>query len=118
MTTSNAPQGVSSDAFDRNVVSAFNSLPQDVAPYHFLGYPSLTGKSNSNNLTNTMLSKAGVSQSSIYAAQNTLYANNFKYNSGLSQGAGGASYSERLSSVLGSLSGALTQLLGVISSKK
>jgi RHS repeat-associated protein len=108
MTTIDAPQGVSSQAFDRNVVSGFNSLPQDIAPYQFLGYPGLTGKSNSNNLTNMILSKAGVSQSSIYAARNTLYANNFKYNSGLSQSAGGSSYAQRVSSVLSSLSGVLT----------
>jgi RHS repeat-associated protein len=114
MTMIAPPQGVSSQQFDKNVVSSFNNLPQDVAPYQFLGYPGLTGKSNSNNLANTILSNAGVSRVSIATAQNTLYASNFKYNSGLSQGVGG-SYLQRLSSVLSSLASALAQLTAISS---
>jgi RHS repeat-associated protein len=115
MTVIASPQGMSPQAFDANVVGAFNNLPQDVAPYNFFGYPGVAGKSNSNNLANTILSKAGVSQTSIAMAQNTLFASNFKINSGLSQPVNG-SYLQRLSSLLSSLGDALGQL-GAISSK-
>jgi hypothetical protein len=114
MTIINPQQGVSSQDFDKNVVSAFNNLPQDVAPYSFWGYPGVAGKSNSNNLANTILTNAGASRSSIVTAQNTLYANNFKYNSGLSQSVN-ASYLQRLSSVLSSLQSALAQLSNISS---
>jgi RHS repeat-associated protein len=66
MSIINPPQGVSSQDFDKNVVSAFNNLPQDVAPYSFWGYPGVAGKSNSNNLANTVLTNAGVSRSSSW----------------------------------------------------
>ena len=112
------PTGVSPEAFDQSIVAAYNELPTDVAEYQFLGYPSLTGKSNSNNLANTILTSAGVSREGVLDARNTLYLNNMKYNSGLSQGVGGQTFSQRLSSALGVLSGALKELSSAISSQQ
>ena len=117
------PQGMTQQQFDQAVINSYNGSPNTLSnSYGFMGQKRLTGNPNSNNTATSILLGAGVSASQVNLYQATLYANNFRITPGLGTSVSaptyGQSVSSGLSATLGALKGALTQLLGVLSSKR
>jgi hypothetical protein len=114
------PKGISAEEFDQRVVGSYNSMPGTISDsYGFMGQKRLTENPNSNNVTTDILLGAGVSTRQINNYQGQLFASNFpRVTPGLGTSASAPTYSQSLGATLNSLKSALTQLLGVLSSKK
>ena len=116
-----APQGVSDEDFERNIVGGFNKLPEVLSnSYGRSGQVRFTGSPNSNNAVTTYLMQGGVSSQQINGYQSQLYGNNGVFVPGLGQSAFAPTYSQsaraQIGAILGQLASALQQISSVLSS--
>lgn len=60
------PQQYSTQAdFENKILSEFNSMPDALGAYSFLGNPRVSRQANSNNVTSALLLRAGISSDAI-----------------------------------------------------
>jgi len=111
--------GVSSTQFDQNVMSSYNSLPDDLVSYFFLGTPRQgVGRPNSNNAASSILLGAGVSGNQIAAYGATLYSANNRWAPGLGTSATGGSSQQGLINQIAATVRTISGLVSALAANK